>query len=156
MANPDSRGPDASAGRPQRPAGHEPPASAPRAGRPGNVWWLLPGLTFLCGLALGAVLVGVSTPDRSGVTTSSAPSATSTGAGSATTGPRPDATVRVPGPCLEVAAQGERLVSLLDRAAGAIRDLDAAQLSGIVRQAGTLQAQLRDTTAACRGGQRSR
>jgi hypothetical protein len=157
MAQDDSRGPHATpAGRPQRTAAHKRDGSAPVGRNTGSVWWLLPALTFLAGLALGAVLVGVTRPDQPERPTPSPGSATSTTTQSPTTGPRPDATVRVPGPCLDVAAQGERLVGLLDRAAGAIRDLDAAQLSGMVRQVGTLQAELRDTTAACRAGQQSR
>jgi hypothetical protein len=76
------------------------------------------------------------------------PTAEPTAAGDVT--PRPDATVTVPGACLEVADGTQELLSLVRDAVEAARDLDAARLSSIVRQLQEAQSGLQQQAADCR------
>lgn len=122
-------------------------AVSPRA----NAFWLVPAATFLVGLLLGGVVVGVS---GSGDDTGAGPKAPSSPTASPTTSgdasPRPAATVTVPGACLEVADSTQQLLSLVQDAVAAARDLDASRLSSIVRQLQEAQSGLQQQAEACR------
>jgi hypothetical protein len=112
--------------------------------------WLLPAITFVVGVALGAVVIGV-TGTGSGPTSSPTPPANSR---PATTTGTPSAsatavTVTVPEPCLRLADDSRNVLALVDDAAAAARDLDASKLSGIVRQLQAAQSTLKDRAAAC-------
>ncbi len=140
------------------------PAKEPQAAKPaesaaetapttmGRTWWLLPALTFLVGLVLGGVVIGAL---RSGDTSTTAPptpsasSAVPDSSASTTTAPAV-ATVVVPAECLQVADDSRGLVDLTQQAAAAVRDLDAAKLSDLVRQIDTAQTTLRQHADACR------
>lgn len=117
-----------------------------------RAFWIVPAATFLVGLLLGGVVVGVS---RSGDDTaggqrpSSSPTSSPSTSG-ADASPRPAVTVTVPGACLEVADGTQELLSLVRDAVAAARDLDAARLSSIVRQLQEAQSGLQKQADACR------
>lgn len=143
---------------PNEPVENEPvaneraPVDQPVTSR-GSRLWLIPAVTFLVGVLLGAVVVGVSrSGDGGDVAQGSTPSGTQTTAAptvSTTTASRPAATVTVPGSCLQVADNTQQLLDLVQKAAGAARDLDASQLSSIVRQLQEAQAGLQAQANAC-------
>jgi hypothetical protein len=118
---------------------------------PSRAFWVVPAATFLVGLLLGGVVVGVSRSGddaAGGSGPTPVPTAEPTAAGDVT--PRPDATVTVPGACLEVADGTQELLSLVRDAVEAARDLDAARLSSIVRQLQEAQSGLQQQAADCR------
>ncbi len=124
-------------------------AATPR-GAPRTVSWWLAAVTFVHGLALGAVGTGLG-GDDDGVAGS--PTGTqATTAPQADPSPTPDGDVTVPGACLVVADRAEQLSGLVSDAAVAAGELDAAALSGIVRQLEEAQAGLRVESAECRAG----
>ncbi len=126
-------------------------ASAPRdAPRGGGMSWLIPALTFLVGLLLGAVVMGVS---GNGDAIDVAASPTTTGSVvSPTASPsvRPDSTVTIPGSCLEVADSAKELGELVGDAAGAAQEFDASGLSTIVRELQESQTGLEEKADECR------
>lgn len=127
-------------------------ASGPQPQRSGRLTWLIPALTFLVGLLLGALVVGASgLGDDDGQTAAPDPTATEPVAPSTTgTQDRPDATVTVPGACLAAADGTQGLLTLVQDAATAAQELDAAELSSIVRQLQESQADLESLTNDCR------
>lgn len=110
----------------------------------GTRWWLIPAVTFLVGLVLGGGVIALAglgsdgTPSA-GSTTTPVPSPTRTTA--------PD--LVVPGDCVQVATDSQALLSLVDEAAQAARDLDAAKLSDLVAELRAQQQIVRDQAAAC-------
>lgn len=162
MPDQTSKDPTPDDGRPERSApgaegaGQRPAGAATRAVVPsssgGGRFWLIPAATFLIGLLLGALVVGVSgSEDGSDAAGGSPPSATQT-AVTPTVGPstRPAATVTVPGSCLDVADSTEALLGLVEEATAAAQDLNASELSSIVRQLQESQAGLQQQSSACR------
>lgn len=127
-------------------------ASSARPARGGRLTALLPALTFLVGVLLGAVVVGVSgIGDEDGAVATPEPTATDPGTAPTTGTPdRPDATVTVPGACLDAAEGTQDLLALVQEAATAAQELDAAELSSIVRQLQELQATLESVSSDCR------
>ncbi len=114
-------------------------------------FWLIPALTFLVGLVLGgAVIAAVGSGGDGAVTGSGGTSSSTTSAPSTlTTSTSPDATVTVPSACLQVADDSQALLGLVSNAVGAVRDLDAARLSDIVRQLRDAQNALSETATRC-------
>jgi hypothetical protein len=112
----------------------------------GSRWlWVLPALTFLVGLALGALVVGGP---------SDAP-VSGTGDPAAAPAPEPSAApsdllVRVPEPCLAVAEQAEEAVAVVDRAVAAVRSFDARELQEVLNQAQNLRSGVERLAADCR------
>ncbi len=127
-------------------------ATDPEPTTMGRTWWLLPALTFLVGLVLGGIVIGAVRSGDSSTTATPTPSATSTtpDPGASTTTAPAVATVVVPAECLQVADDSRGLVDLTQQAAAAVRDLDAAKLSDLVRQIDTAQTTLRQHADACR------
>lgn len=125
---------------PDRPSGVE--EVRPRGAR----WlWLLPSLTFLVGLALGALVFGL--PDD--------PPAPPAAAAEPSTGPEPspspgDLLVRVPEPCLAAAGAAEEAVAVVDRAVAAARSFDARGLQEAVGEAQRLRPRVEDLAGSCR------
>ncbi|GAA5029553.1 hypothetical protein GCM10023258_26040 [Terrabacter aeriphilus] len=118
----------------------------------GARWWFIPAITFLVGLLLGGVVIGVLRPGTPDATAGVSPSSSAPTSDAGPTGTRAasTATVVVPAECLEVAQDSQSLVELTKEAAGAARDLDAGKLSEVVRQIDTAQTTLRTHADACR------
>ncbi len=124
--------------------------SAPHGSPRGGMSWLIPALTFLVGLLLGAVVMGVS-GNGDDVDVATSPTTTDpVVAATASPSARPDATVTVPGSCLDVADSAEELGELIGDAAGAAQELDASGLSSIVRELQESQTGLEEKADACR------
>lgn len=120
------------------------PAPAPPGG---SRFWLIPAATFLAGLLLGAVVVGVThIGDPAGTDRAAlgAPSPSATGTG------RADLTVVVPASCLEALDRAERAVDSVRAATQAIRNLDAAALRTVVDQLQQLQSRVTEQADLCR------
>lgn len=136
-------------------------ATAEGAGAPagfttsGRSVWLVPALTFLVGLVLGAVVIGVTRSGDGGSTassTESGSSATASATPSAAPSGRDGATIVVPGQCLKLADGTQSALDLVSKAAQAARDLNASQLNTVVRQLQDQQSQLQSLATACRSG----
>lgn len=123
-----------------------------RVGRPS---WFVPVITFVVGLLLGGLVVfAVRSGESStgagaaGPTAPAAPAAT--GSGGPTT-----ATLVVPAACLKVSDDASKLNDLARQAVAAARDLDAGELSKVVREIDVTQSTLREHAGACRGSKGS-
>jgi hypothetical protein len=119
----------------------------------------VPAATFVLGVLLGGATVGLVTGRGDDVPASartSAPAdtdmATDTDTDAATATPPPDAAVTVPRSCLELADTGDELAQLVTDAARAAAELDAAELSGIVRRMEQAQAGVEQLSSDCRSG----
>jgi flagellin-like hook-associated protein FlgL len=142
-------------GTPDGPAQDEAATAAPAASAGASKTWLIPAVTFLVGLALGAVVVAVTASGgddspSAGATPSGSP-APSVSAPTVT--PTPDVSVTIPGPCIEVADDAQALLSLVDDAATAVRDLNASELSTILTQMQDAQTVLQDQVDQCQAAQ---
>lgn len=118
-------------------------SNAPRRDRR---FLLVPAITFLLGLVLGGVLIGVANlgPDGADGTGEAAPAPATS---SAT--PTDDVTVTVPRPCVDVAERSEEVLDLVQRAAAAVGDLNARELGTIVDEMQALEPEVRENAAAC-------
>ncbi len=107
---------------------------------------LLPALTFVVGLVLGAVVVLASQPERDAPAASAEPSAappSAPGEGTA------DTVVTVPGACEDAAEDLTEATRLLDDVAAAVRDFRPDDLIGLLDQLEDLDAEVRSQTAEC-------
>ena len=106
---------------------------------------VLPAVTFLLGLLLGAVVVAASGDDEQDRT--AAPAAPKAA-------PTPSAegqlTVRVPGPCLRAAEAAEQAYAVLEQGVAAARDLDARRLQELVDTVQRERPQVEALVRACR------
>ena len=123
----------------------------------GRQRWFIPVITFVVGLVLGGLLIGAL---RSGDSTASSPDASASPTTSATgpaggTAAPTTATLVVPAECLKVSDDAATLNELARRAVTAARDLDASELSSVVREIDTAQKALREHADACRDVQAS-
>lgn len=110
----------------------------------GSRWWLIPVATFLIGLVLGGgviALAGIGNDDAA----SAAPGSSPVSSPSSSTAPD----LVVPGDCVQVATDSQALLSLVDEAAQAAKDLDAAKLSDLVAELRAQQQVVRAQAAAC-------
>lgn len=136
----------------QRPS-RKPDASSPTPGhgsdepdrrrRP----WVLPLAALILGLVLGGGGVGLLMQGRQAPPATSAPSPTATSTPSADVTP-----VNVPRACLRIADEAKVLQAQLDEAVKAARDLNASQLSDLVRQIDEQQNALQTHAQVCRQG----
>ena len=105
---------------------------------------LLPALTFVAGLALGAAVLGASTTeDEEGERP--APSAAPT--------PTPEEgglLVRVPPSCLQAAERAEQAYALVEQGVAAARELDARELADLVDEVQQQRPQVQALVDACR------
>lgn len=137
----DRDGPPPSAGtvpEPRRPA-------APRV-----LYWTVPALTLLIGLALGAAIAGVSsTPEPESI-----PSPTASAPGAAT--PRPAVTVPpnraliAPGECLIALDRGEQAMEAIRRGLRALGNLDGPELERVIDELQRIQPEFRSLAELCR------
>jgi hypothetical protein len=117
----------------------------------GRRFWMIPALTFLVGLLLGGAVVGASTAgDDEGSTGQAARPTQSAPASTESPATRPAATVAVPGACLEVADSTDEVLRLIRQATESARDLNASQLSSVVRQLQQMHTDLSQQSAWCR------
>lgn len=109
---------------------------------------LLPALTFLVGLALGAAVVGVASTSDDGV---EGPSAQQTAAPPLSPSPASsDLVVTIPAACVEAAEKAELAFDVLQDAASAVRDLDARRLAEVVDLAQAEQTEVDRLVNECR------
>lgn len=122
----------------------------------GRQRWFIPVITFVVGLVLGGLLIGALRSGDSGTASpvdSASPTALTTGTGG--TAAPTTATVVVPAECLKVSEDAAALNDLAKRAVTAARDLNASELSSVVREIDTAQTALRQHADACRDVQAS-
>lgn len=127
------------------------PATKSTIGSRLGQWWMLPAVTFVVGVLLGAVVLWATTSGDNSPSTASGPTATSsiTPAPTVTT----TATLSVPRECLKVADDAKAVTDVVTQMVAAARDLDAAKLSDLVRQLQTAQKTVQDDAATCRDAQ---
>lgn len=119
----------------------------------GASWWI-PAATFVVGLVLGGGVIAATTSGDDGGTANAASTSPSASAGAPVASDSPstpaDATLTVPGECLKVAEDSQKVLDQVNDAVAAVRDLDASALSDVVREIQTSQETLTKQTAACR------
>ena len=115
------------------------------SGRWGRWSVLLPALTFLAGLLLGAAVLGATRSDDGTPPPRAAPSAVPTPSPSPS-----DALVRVPGPCLQAAEQAEQAYALVEQGVAAARELDARGLADLVDEVQRRRPEVQALLEACR------
>lgn len=110
--------------------------------------WLLPALTFVAGVALGAavIAVGNSGDDDAGLATAE-PSAPPRPQPSAS---QSDLLVRVPGICLDAIDSAEAATREVDDLVNAVREFDAARLQQLVDRFQELEITIRESAEGCR------
>lgn len=109
--------------------------------------WLWPVVTLLLGLVIGGAGVGFFMHGRQAPVAAPAPSPT------AAPTPTADVTaVNVPRACLRIADEAKVLQAQLDAAIEAARDLNASELSDLVRQIDEQQNALQTHAQVCRQG----
>lgn len=114
---------------------------------------LLPALTFVVGLLLGGLVVGVGLDN--GSTGSDEPGATPST--DASTDPQPgdtesspsDTTVRVPAACIEAAAMVEEALDLVRSGIAAVRDVQPDELISVLDELEALEPQARELARQC-------
>lgn len=114
----------------------------------GSRFLLVPAVTFLVGLVLGAVLVWVGTDLRGG---EPQPGGTAAPTVPTPTGSRSssDVTVTVPADCLAAAQAAEDVLGLGRQAASAVADLDAKRLQDLIDEMEKLEPRVRQAADNC-------
>lgn len=108
--------------------------------------WLLPLVALIIGIVLGGGGVGLVMNARQAPAPAPAPT-------TAAPSPSGDVTpVNVPRACLRIADEAKVLQGLLDQAVTAARDLNASELSDLVRQIDEQQNALQTHAQVCRQG----
>ena len=108
---------------------------------------LLPALTFVAGLALGAAVLGASTTQDDEGTVGGRPPPSAAPVPSPTAS---DLLVRVPGPCLQAAERAEQAYALVEQGVTAARELDARGLADLVDQVQQERPEVQALVDACR------
>lgn len=111
----------------------------------GNWLRILPVGTFVLGLMLGGLLVGLTLDGDPPATepAEQAPSAASPTSGSS------DTTVTVPAACAEAVREVELAVELMQEGASAVRDVQPEELVRVLNSLEDTQARLEQLTRAC-------
>jgi hypothetical protein len=123
----------------------------------GRLTWLLPALTFVVGVVLGAVVVAAI--DSGGGAGTAADGSTAGPGGGTTATPTPSAgapkdttaTMTVPAACAALAGDARDAAGLLEQAATAARDLDAKALADVARRMQVARDRLTAQADACQG-----
>lgn len=125
-------------------------SSSYRSSGGGGMSGFVPVLTLLLGLVLGAGGMWFAAHSGAGVPgiAGKDPSVTAP----PTPGPAPTTVnqVQVPASCLQIADESQQLSDVVSRGLLASKDLDAATLSGIVREFGDIQQSISSLAADCR------
>ncbi len=110
-----------------------------------SVNWLriLPVATFVVGMMLGGLLIGLTRDDdrSAAAPVEQAPSPTGS--------PSSDTTVTVPGACAEAVREVELAVELMREGASAVRDVQPEELVRVLNSLEDTQARLEQLTQAC-------
>ena len=106
---------------------------------------LLPALTFLVGLALGAAVLGATTAEDDEGALPAGPTSTAT-----PTPPQDGLLVRVPAACLEAAERAEQAYALVEQGVTAARELDARGLADLVDEVQRQRPEVQARVDACR------
>ncbi len=115
-----------------------------------NAWWI-PAATFAVGLLLGGGVIAATMSGDDADTSAGPPTASaSVPAASVSSSSPSGVTLTIPSECLQVAEDSQKVLDLVNDAATAVRDLDAAGLSDIVRDLQVGQEDLSAQAAACR------
>jgi hypothetical protein len=134
---------------PTPPSPTPPAAPTIEVDEPGWQRWalrLLPALTFVVGLGLGAVVVLASQPERDAPEAGGEPSASpSAAAGEGTA----DTVVTLPGACEDAAETLTEATRLIDDVAAAVRDFRPDELVGLLDRLEDLDSEVRSQTAEC-------
>lgn len=137
--------------------GTDPPTTqpGPESSQGRSVWsWLLPALTLVAGVALGASVVAAGTAgddgeeSRASPSVSAEPSDPAAGAGASTS--EEDLLVRVPAACLQAADGAEEAAGQFDDVAEAVGALDAGRLQELVDRFQQLQPEIQRHAEECR------
>lgn len=112
---------------------------------------LLPALTFVVGLVLGAVAIGVT---QAGDADPQQPLAEESPDEGSAGEPSPEVSpgalrVTVPAPCVRAAEKAEVAYDVLDDAVAAVRDFDARRLADVVDRAQAERALTEELVDAC-------
>ncbi|CAN5337877.1 hypothetical protein BH20ACT5_BH20ACT5_16580 [soil metagenome] len=111
--------------------------------------WVLPAATFIVGLVIGFAVWGTSgDDDDEGALSDTTPSLTASPGDGEDIGQT--VTVAVPQACLDAIDESEQSLDLLEQAATAISDLDAARLQEIVDELQDASEQIRSLGTECR------
>lgn len=114
----------------------------------GTLRWLLPALTFVAGVALGAAVIAVgNSGDGPGTVAEPEESAVPQPQPSAS---QSDLVVRVPGICLDAIDNAEAATREVDDLVSAVRDFDAARLQQLVDRFQDLETRIRQSAEGCR------
>lgn len=131
------------------------PGADGRRPRGSALFWVVPALTFLIGLLVGGVVVGltgVGDDLTAGGAGQGADGSAEPGAPAATPGApgSGDRTVTVPAECIEVAERSQEALRLTREAAQALGDLDPRRVQEIVDRLQDLDPEVRALAAECR------
>lgn len=124
--------------QPQEPGDRpEPSVSTSTDGAGSPTWfWLVPALTFIAGLALGAVVTATNSEPETGDSAGPAavPTATAAPTTPASAGTPSDRTITVPASCEEGLDRSRAALSTVGDAVDALRALDTARLQELLDQ----------------------
>jgi len=105
----------------------------------------VPAVTFVVGLVLGGVVIGVGVDGDEG-SPEADPSATPSGAAPT---PTSDVTVVVPNACIEASETVTEAVDVIQDAVGAVRDFRPEELVDMLNELELLDARARDLARQC-------
>lgn len=126
-------------------------ASDPRPrGTGSTLFVLVPALTFLAGLLLGAALMWAGRPESGDSAPARQPEASATAPTPGTPSPGAEGDVVVPAACLRAADTAEQMLGLVREGAQALGDLDTRRLQALIDELEQLDAQLRSDAGDCR------
>ena len=128
----------------------EEPVQVERIGRRSWWWVVLPAVTLLVGVAVGAGVMRYADRHGAGAGSSGSPTTSAQGPPAAT--PTAEPTGPVPRPCLNAARDAGNASDILQQAAQALAHLDAGKLANLVDRAEKVQNALTQDVNACRGG----
>ncbi len=115
------------------------------SGPPGWLSWAVPAATFVVGLVLGGVVIGVGTGNDSGGPSAAA----SPSSGGSTSTPTAAVTVTVPNACLQAADTVQQATSLIRSAVTDVRDFSPDKLTRTLNRLEDLDAKARAQADQC-------
>lgn len=119
--------------------------------RSSRVNWLriLPVATFLVGMMLGGLLIGLTRDDERSAAAPVEQTPLTASPGTSPTPGSSDTTVTVPAACAEAVREVELAVELMQEGASAVRDVQPEELVRVLNSLEDTQARLEQLTRAC-------